>query len=95
MGLFSFLFVDDPKLPPKDPNDYTLTESSKPWASDEVYCKTCKKSCGHEEFMSSICNGCGSYGTQERFGRSYREIWNGVKWVTQFKYRNGESVILS
>lgn len=94
MGLFTFLFGESSSLPAKDPNDYALTDSSKPWEPDNYNCNVCKKSCEHEEFMSDICNGCGNHKTVERFGRSYRKIWNGSKWVTQFKYRDGESVIL-
>jgi hypothetical protein len=86
--LFSF-FIPKLKEPmsPKDPMDWKLTENSKKWETD-TYCPQCKKYTEHREIMSHICNGCGFLGDMRNY-RSYREIWNGEKWVRQFKYGNG------
>lgn len=96
MGLLSFLFGGGSSLPQKDPKDYTLTDSSTPWAIDEYHCDKCKESASFEEFMAHICESCGSadYWAIRSRERSRRKIWNGSKWVTQLRYRNGESVIL-
>lgn len=55
----------------KDPKDYTKSDLSTEWKSDNTYCSKCMKSTGHNEYMSDICNNCGSFNTQIRFGRSY------------------------
>lgn len=72
---------------PKDPMDWTLTPSSKEWHTDQ-YCPQCKEPTSHRERMADICNNCGHHGDMRSY-RSYREIWNGKKWVWQVKYGNG------
>lgn len=74
-------------MPPKDPMDWSLTENSRGWITDQ-YCPKCKKSTTHKEVMASICNGCGHYGSMTKY-RVSREIWDGEKWVIQVKYGNG------
>lgn len=86
MRWFTNLF--DP-LPAKDPNDWSLTKSSTPWAYHK-FCEICDAEVGHEEYMTSICNRCGGYGKLYR--RSYRKIFNGEKWVWQYKFRNKSKV---
>ena len=77
----------------KDPNDYTLNDLSTAWISEDHYCVKCKKSTGHNEYMSDICNSCGSWNTQKRYGRVYRQILiNGV-WKFQIKYKEGHEEI--
>lgn len=79
--------VKDP-LPVKDPKDYTLTESSTEWSSGK-YCPRCKDWIGHLEFMASICNSCGgTFNILQVKHKSVRKIWNGSKWVRQYRYPN-------
>jgi len=73
-------------LPAKDPMDWKLTENSGKWSTDQ-YCPKCKHWTTHEEKMSSLCNTCGHFGNMQKF-QSWRNIWNGEKWVLQFKYGN-------
>jgi len=80
-------------LEPKDPMDWTLTLNSRAWQIDN-YCPTCKARVGRDERMASICNKCGSY---ERWlliqeCRSFRQIWNGEKWVWQYKFQNESKI---
>lgn len=72
--------------PVKDPMDWSLTKSSTNWITDQ-YCPQCKSTTGHEDRMSNICHNCGFMGNMRNY-RSYRKIWNGSKWVRQFKYSN-------
>jgi hypothetical protein len=76
-------------LDSKDPKDYTKCRLSTNWHSDDHYCSACRRSTGHNEYMSDICNGCGSFKTQELYGRSYRQIYIDGKWKYQIKYKNG------
>jgi len=78
----------------KDPSDYKKDDLSTVWRSDDRYCKKCKKSTSHNEFMSDICNSRGSFNTQIRFGRVYRKIYIDGKWMYQVKYRNGHEEII-
>ncbi len=79
----------------KDPNDYTLTESSTVWGTDR-FCSTCKATTGHREYMSQVCNTCGTISnTIIPFDyRSYRQIYKDKKWVWQYKYVNNKFEIL-
>jgi len=79
-------------LPAKDPMDWTLTESSKPW-NTESYCPLCKASTTINEVITNICNTCGGHTSPFQMlnlHRSIRKIWDGEKWVVQRKYGNGE-----
>lgn len=82
-----------PPLPPKDPADFTLTENSREWTTDQ-YCPQCKATVGHRERIAEICNSCGyiakNHADITKY-RSYRMIWNGSKWVCQIKYGNDPS----
>lgn len=77
----------------KDPKDYTKTDLSTTWKADHVYCDVCMKSTGHNEFMSGICNNCGNFNTQIRYGRSYRKIYIDGAWKYQVRYKNGTEEI--
>lgn len=77
----------------KDPKDYKEDKLSTGWKSDNIYCSACMKSTGHNEFMSDICNGCGNFNTQIRFGRSYRKIYIDGEWKYQVRYRSGTEEI--
>ena len=77
----------------KDPKDYTKDELSTNWEGDKTHCSACKKSTGHNEYMSDICDGCGGFNTQVRFGRSYRKIYIDGKWMYQIRYKNGNEEI--
>lgn len=77
----------------KDPKDYTKDKLSTGWESDNTYCNVCMKSTGHNEFMSDICNSCGNFNTQIRFGRSYRKIYIDGAWKYQVRYKNGTEEI--
>jgi len=81
--------VTQEALKAKDPMDWTLTEESTEWQA-ERYCSICFKHIGHYEVMSNICNGCGSY-SHIYSRRAKRKIFNGLKWVWQYKYGNSES----
>lgn len=74
-------------LPAKDPMDWKLTQNSGAWETD-TYCPNCRHYTIHEERMSDLCNNCGHFGNMAKY-RSCRKIWNGEKWVLQFKYGNG------
>lgn len=82
------------ELTDKDPLDFTLTKYSTPWQIDKRHCTKCKASVGHTEFMSEVCNTCGSFNCMDRMGRSYREIFIGGQWKYQIKYRNGDMEII-
>jgi hypothetical protein len=73
-------------LPSKDPNDFTKTPSSSYWEYTLKSCKKCKSASSHNEYMTQICSNCGSINTIKNEQRSYRKIWNGIKWVYQYKY---------
>lgn len=73
----------------KDPNDYTKDDLSTDWYGDDHYCNKCKKSTSHNEYMSSICNTCGSFDKQIVYGRSYRKIYIDGRWKYQVRYKNG------
>lgn len=81
-------------LPAKDPNDFTLTKSSTQWGYDH-HCSACLSSIGHREFMADVCNSCGSFGTRQYFGRSFRQIWDGEKWIWQYRYKENNQLVLS
>jgi len=89
-----FNLFKKPDFESKDPNDLTLTKLSKPWIGDRRYCSICKKSTGHYEYMSGICNSCGSFESQVIYGRSYRKIKINGKWKVQYKYRNGDTEVV-
>jgi hypothetical protein len=78
----------------KDPNDYKKDSLSTDWESDDHYCSICKRSTKHNEYMSDICNGCGGFNTQVRYGRCFRKIYIDGKWRIQIKYRNGDNCII-
>lgn len=75
-----------PPLPPKDPMDWKLTNNSKPWQTG-TYCPQCKGFTEHADIVSDICHHCGSFGDMSR-RRSYRQIWDGSRWIYQIKYGN-------
>lgn len=81
-------------LPAKDPNDLTWTKSSTQWGYDD-YCSACLRSISHREYMAGVCNSCGSFGTCQRFGRAFRQIWNGEKWIWQYRYKRNNQLVLS
>ena len=93
MYLRNYLNNDSPDEGSKDPNDFTKCALSTAWLVDAHYCTKCKKSTSHNEFMSDICSGCGSFNTQDRFGRSYRKIRIEGKWMYQIRYKNGDMEI--
>ncbi len=78
----------------KDPKDYKKCNLSTEWEADDHHCKNCKCSTGHNEWMSDICNSCGSFDTQVRYDRSYRKIFYGGKWMYQVRYRDGKEEII-
>ena len=82
--------LQETPLEAKDPMDWKLTRSSTQWEMD-AWCPHCKSTLIHEEMMANICNNCGNHfrGLRWHNQRSYRKIWNGKKWVWQFKYSNG------
>lgn len=88
MNLIARIFRRAPKepMPAKDPMDWRLTPSSGEWRI-ERYCPHCKATVGHREIMADICNTCGGHGDMTHV-RSFRKIWDGSKWRTQFKYGN-------
>lgn len=79
---------EETNLPPKDPEDWTLTPSSTQWRRND-YCPKCKNTVGHHEFMSKICNSCGTSTSMGQ--RASRTLWNANNWVTQHKYPDGSS----
>lgn len=78
----------------KDPKDYTKSKLSTEWQTEDYYCYHCKKSTGHSEYMSDICNSCGSFSTQVRFGRVYRKIYLNGKWRFQVRYKDDREEII-
>lgn len=93
-GIFKKKIQEGKALPNKDPNDYTLTESSTPWKADSSFCRVCKKTTSHSEFMSGVCNGCGSFNDQPLYRRSHRKLYIDGKWKVQYKYKNGDMEIV-
>lgn len=92
MNIFKRLFFKK-TLKNKNPDDYTKCESSTDWQSDNMHCGKCLKSTSHSEYISDICNGCGSFNTQVSFGRSYRKIYVDGVWKYQIRYKNGRKEI--
>ncbi len=82
---------DGARLPEKDPNDNTLTGSSKVWEKED-YCPQCFSTTSHEECMADICNSCGYFGSIGarliQYTRVRREIWYEGSWRYQYKYNN-------
>jgi len=85
MGILSFIFGSNRSLPKKDVYDYTLTKSSSDWQVQQHWCKRCKTDRSHREYMSRVCSGCGGYSTISLYGCSIRSIWNGEKWIKQYR----------
>jgi hypothetical protein len=84
-----FLFKPkEPPMEPKDPMDWKLTDNSKEW-DYETYCPQCKCPTEHMELMTDICGSCGYFGWLLNKKRVFRQIWDGTKWVWQYKYGNG------
>lgn len=79
-------------LPIKDPADWTLTKSSTSWCAQRYWCTVCKTNRGHYQYVASLCNNCGNHKSIEPYGCSIRQIWNGSKWVSQYKERYKEWV---
>lgn len=77
----------------KDPTDYTKDSLSTGWKTDDRYCTKCLKSTNHDEFMSDICNNCGSFNTQVRYCRVYRKIYIDGAWKYQVRYKDGHEEI--
>ena len=77
-----------PSVPAKDPNDFTLTYNSSEWKTSNTWCPNCLSEVGHGEYMADVCNHCGEHSDIMRYGRSYRKIWNGDRWVVQYKFRS-------
>ena len=77
---------DTKNLAVKEPTDYTLTPSSTQWET-EHFCKSCNASVSSKEWFARICNSCGTYDMGlYAWVRAYRKIWNGEKWIWQYKY---------
>ncbi len=101
MSLFKLLFgisktSRKPKVAgSKDPNDHKKCALSTGWKLDDHYCSNCKKSTGHNEYITHCCNNCGEFGTQVRSGRTYRKIFIDDKWKYQIRYKrnNDEEII--
>lgn len=77
----------------KDPKDYKKCKFSTEWLADKIYCTKCKCSTGHNEYMSDICNNCGTFNTQKKYGRSYRKIMVHGVWKYQVRYKDGTEEI--
>ncbi len=93
INLIKRLFSKPASRGSKDPKDYTKCDLSTEWKCDDIYCKVCNKSTSPNEYMSDICNGCGNFNTQIRYGRSYRKIYIDNAWKYQVRYRNGNEEI--
>jgi len=79
-------------LPIKDPNDFMNTESSTSWKS-ESFCPECHVTVGSDEIQTDICGSCGSvfkkFTIIRNPHRSWRKIYNGFIWITQYKFEDG------
>jgi hypothetical protein len=78
----------------KDPMDYKKCSLSTDWDIDPHHCTKCQKSTSHREYISDVCNSCGSFDTQVLHGRSYRKIKEHGEWRYQVRYRNGVQEIM-
>ncbi len=95
--MFSFFKKKKQPLTPKDPTDFTLTDNSTEWDTD-YFCPHCKNTVSLREEMAKVCNSCGGFVNwmSDYKLRSFRQIWNGSKWVWQYKYGNErDQIILS
>jgi hypothetical protein len=84
------------ELPIKDPEDYVLTESSTNWET-ENFCPECKSKTGHKEGQADVCNSCGVLykGCVLILStRSWRKIYNGSIWITQYRYKGDKFEIV-
>lgn len=77
--------------PAKDPMDWKKCELSTHWDTDQ-YCDNCKLSTSHRERMADICSTCGHFDKWLHIRRrAFRSIFDGHKWVWQYKYGNAEN----
>jgi len=88
-----WLFNETEIVGSKNPSDYKQCKLSTGWSPDDHHCTSCMKSTEHREYMSGICNGCGSFKTQVRFERSWRKIFIDGEWKYQIKYKDGTEEI--
>lgn len=83
--LFKRMISKTKDLQPKNPKDYTLTDSSTPWRH-ETYCPACKSVTQHHELMTDCCESCGRIGWLLGNHRSRRKIFTGTEWIDQYRY---------
>lgn len=81
------MWLRQQKAPPHDPMDWRKSKTSGSWHTGQ-YCVNCKGWTNHDDRMSGICSHCGSK-KGVRAWRSVRAIWNGKKWIAQYKYDDG------
>lgn len=81
-------------MPAKDPMDFTLTSNSRGWKTDLECCPYCRKNLNRDEWYAKICNGCGSSWVwfTDVLSRAKRQIWNGEKWVWQYRYSRSNEI---
>ena len=79
----------------KDISDYREDGLSTGWHPDDRHCEKCKKSTSHNEYMSDICNSCGGFNTQVRFGRAYRKVYIDGVWKYHVKYKSGHEEVIN
>jgi hypothetical protein len=78
---------EEVKLIAHDPEDLKDGPSATIWKAN-TYCPICAKEPTYDEKMTDICLGCGSHTKLfEADFRSYRQIFNGEKWIYQIRYK--------
>lgn len=71
-------------LPDKDPTDFTLTDSSRPWTSYRA-CPKCFRGINTFIEAKQVCPDCGNMGRGYwGINRRYRKIVKNGKWIYQY-----------
>lgn len=81
-----------PPLPAQDPMDWRPSKTATRWDTFLHACPQCHDLITHQEYMSATCYSCGFKALWPiRFNsQSHRQIWDGEKWVWQYKRGNSE-----
>jgi hypothetical protein len=78
-------------LAPKDPDDLSLCASSTRWEG-VGFCPHCRSKLKSGELMNGICNACGTEFGSKYTSLLYRNIWDGERWMHQYRTRQWPSV---
>jgi hypothetical protein len=83
-------------MPAKDPEDGSKTAGSTHWVLDKRSCLKCKASVHRDHAWGEFCPYCGTHDVYllVHGSRVVRQIWDGEKWVFQYRYKEGKTEIV-